>query len=107
MVVQQPVISTANLTDNAIVDMEPLPIKRYSSKLSNGKMSEGNGEERGRSFSPISQENILSTKNILRDLGRRLKNGEDRATILRSLEASSGRANQEIGAVLDALIEEE
>jgi hypothetical protein len=48
----------------------------------------------------------LSVKSALRDIGKRLKNGDDRAEILRSYGATSGRANQEIGAVIDAMIEQ-
>jgi hypothetical protein len=47
----------------------------------------------------------LSVKRELREIGKRPKNGEDRADILRSYGATSGRANQEIGAVIDAMIE--
>lgn len=37
----------------------------------------------------------------LRDIGKRIKKGEDRADILRSYGATSGRLNQEIGAAID------
>src|SRR6266496_3442760 len=72
-------------------------------KLSYGRDPEGAWEE-GRKETDTSDD--LSVKQALRDIGKRLKNGDDRAKILQSYGATSGRANQEIGAVIDAMIEQ-
>lgn len=42
----------------------------------------------------------------LRDIGKRLRNGDSRADILKSYGATGGRLNQEIGAVIDMVVEE-
>ncbi len=92
----------SNIVDSTADQAEDFP-SGASSNLSNGRGPEDSGEVPGRTFDTGDD---LSVKQALRDIGKRLKNGEDRAKILQSYGATSGRANQEIGAVIDAMIEQ-
>lgn len=77
--------------------MPPLP----------GKFREVAQEADGRNDGPDTEQMQAQLKTMLRQIGKKLKSGEvSRAEILKEFEATSGRANQEIGAVLDALREE-
>ena len=109
VVVQQPVITSRiveSFVSEPLPDLAPNPNSRASSNLNNGKRPEGSGKVPGRTFEGDFSENDLSVKKVLRDIGKKLNNGESRSDILRSLDATSGRANQEIGAVIDMMIEQ-
>ena len=106
ILVQQPYIGrriVESFVSEPLPDLAPNPNSRVSSNLNNGRSPEGTWEVPGRDFAA---DELVSVKKSLQDIGKRLKNGEKRADILRSLDATSGRANQEIGAVIDAIAEQ-
>jgi hypothetical protein len=77
-----------------------------ASKLNNGRMPEANGEASG-STKQNEVENNESTVKLLRAIGKRLLNGEDRADIVKRFGLPYGRATQELNAAVELIAESE
>jgi hypothetical protein len=77
-----------------------------ASNLNNGRMPEANGEATGSNFSAGENQDESAVK-ILRDIGKRLKNGEASADIVKSFGLPYGRATQELKAAVEMLAETE
>jgi hypothetical protein len=76
-----------------------------TSELSNGRRVEANGEAAGSTFEPLEAWDETAVK-ILRDIGKRLQNGESRADIVKRFGLPYGRATRELKAVVDFIADE-
>jgi hypothetical protein len=75
-----------------------------ASKLSNGRRVEVNGEAAGSTFEPSEVVDETTVK-ILREIGKRLQNGETPPEIVKCFGLPYGRATQELRSVVDFLAE--
>src|SRR6266516_6065210 len=69
-------------------------------------LPEVNGEAAGRSNAENSGVTDLSTIKTLREIGKRLRAGEDKSKIVKSFGLPYGRATQEMSAVVDMVAEQ-
>lgn len=99
--------SPATWPDGEINTDPLLPGYLPNSAIENAEAEwEGNGEAGGSSYSEKDPPADLSAIKELRDIGKRLRNGEDPAKIVKSYGLPYGRATQELSAVVQMMAQQ-
>jgi hypothetical protein len=105
---QQPLYDAPGVVESTVETPSALLPQSFQSQQweAADESLEANGEATGSEGSEKDTITDLSTIKTLREIGKRLKKGDDKADIVKSFGLPYGRATQEIAAVVDMVAQE-